>query len=116
MTPIVDANPDFEEEMAAARLFAGIWKTEFTYHTVDFDEILSGGVGRDAGIPPIDNPNFVSVSEADEWLDPLEPVIALEIGGQARAYPIQILIWLSNNHRLHLTHHHRRRDQNPATR
>ncbi|MDA1036079.1 MAG: DUF3179 domain-containing protein, partial [Chloroflexi bacterium] len=25
--------------------------------------------------------------------DPLEPVIALEIGGQARAYPIQILIW-----------------------
>lgn len=79
--------------MREAGLFAGIWETEFTYHTVDFNEILSGGVGRDAGIPPIDNPNFISVAEADQWLDPLEPVIALEIGGQARAYPIQILTW-----------------------
>ena len=61
-------------------------------HSVSYDEILSGGPPKD-GIPAIDAPEFVSVEEADEWLEPQEPVILVEIGGLAKAYPIQILMW-----------------------
>jgi hypothetical protein len=59
---------------------------------VDVAEIISGGPPPD-GIPPIDDPEFASVEAADEWLDDAEAVIVLEIGGEARAYPVQILIW-----------------------
>jgi len=67
------------------------WKTDFAKHSVPFDEIRSGGPGKD-GIPAIDAPQFVSVDDAG-FLEDREPVIALEVDGDVRAYPIQILIW-----------------------
>jgi len=66
--------------------------TDFIRHTVDYAEILSGGPRKD-GIPAIDQPRFVSVEEANGWLQPQEPVILLQIGEEARAYPLQILVW-----------------------
>ena len=48
-------------------------------------------VARDA-IPALDEPRFVSVSEVD-WLAAREPVIAISIKGDVRAYPLQILTW-----------------------
>ena len=42
------------------------------------------------GIPSIDQPRFIPPEEAT-WLSGREPVVALEIGGEARAYPIQIM-------------------------
>ncbi len=68
------------------------FKTDFSQHSVSYREILSGGPPKD-GIPAIDNPRFVSVSDADEWLEDVEPVIFFQIGGDARAYPIQIFMW-----------------------
>ncbi len=68
------------------------WNTDWTRHTIAYDEILSGGPPRD-GIPSIDNPTFVELDAATSWLADNEPVIALEINGEARAYPIQILTW-----------------------
>ncbi len=59
---------------------------------VDPARIISGGPPPD-GIPPINEPKFVSVADAGEWLAPEEPVIALRIGEDARAYPVQVLIW-----------------------
>ncbi len=67
-------------------------KTDFSKHSIPYSEIQSGGPPRD-GIPAIDNPRFVGVAEADAWLQPQEPVVLLELGGEARAYPLQILIW-----------------------
>jgi hypothetical protein len=67
------------------------WKTDFSKHTVPLSEIQSGGVPRD-GIPPIDQPQFQPAGEVD-WLEDVEPVIALELEGEARAYPLQILMW-----------------------
>jgi hypothetical protein len=71
---------------------SSVWNlTDFcTYEEGVFDEILSGGVGRD-GIPPIDNPQFESIEDASEWLSDQSPVIAVEIEGLARAYPLAIL-------------------------
>ena len=68
------------------------WSTDFSRHTVDYSEILSGGPPRD-GIPPIDNPEFTSVAPPPEYMNAAEPVIALEINGDARAYPLAVLIW-----------------------
>ncbi|MCP4167833.1 MAG: DUF3179 domain-containing protein [Chloroflexi bacterium] len=68
------------------------WDTDWNRHTIAYDEILSGGPPRD-GIPSIDNPTFVELDAATSWLAENEPVIALEINGEARAYPIQILTW-----------------------
>ncbi len=68
------------------------WKTDFCQHSVPYEEIRSGGPPRD-GIPPIDQPKFVSNAEASQWIKDVEPVIALEVDGEARAYPLQILIW-----------------------
>ena len=68
------------------------FKTDFSKHSVPYSEIFTGGPPKD-GIPAIDQPKFVSVAEADQWLNPVEPVILFQIGDEVRAYPLQILIW-----------------------
>ncbi len=55
-------------------------------------KILSGGPPKD-GIPSIDNPRFVSVEEANEWLGDNELVMAIRHKGITRVYPFQILVW-----------------------
>ncbi len=57
---------------------------------IDTDEIVQ--VFAPDSIPAIDDPSFVDPDEAD-FLVPLEPVLAIEIEGDARAYPLQILTW-----------------------
>ncbi len=68
------------------------FRTDFSKHSVPYSEILSGGPPKD-GIPSIDAPNFQSTREADEWLEDREPVVFVQVGEDAHAYPIQILIW-----------------------
>ena len=72
--------------------FGDDWRTDFSKIVIPLDEIVSGGPPKD-GIPAIDDPRFVSVRDADHWLDDREPVVVLDIGGEARAYPLQILMW-----------------------
>lgn len=70
----------------------GQWPgTDFTRCTVTLDEIRSGGPGKD-GIPAIDDPRVLTVPDV-LGLDPDEPVISLSINGEARAWPLRILIW-----------------------
>ena len=89
---VVEPDPDYEDKLRSARLSTRGWETDFSRHTVPFNEIFSGGPGRD-GIPPLDDPKFVTPDQADEWLGDLEPVIAFELNGEAKAYPLQILTW-----------------------
>lgn len=65
------------------------WATDFTQTTVDLGEIMDGGPRRD-GIPPIDNPSFVPVSEV-EHLNPLDPVMSFTHNGETRAYPLRVM-------------------------
>jgi hypothetical protein len=83
MTPTLDAPPPGTRYS---------FTTDFSKHNVPYDEIISGGPPKD-GIPAIDDPKFVSVEEADGWIGNREPVIFLEMNGDARAYPLQILTW-----------------------
>lgn len=68
------------------------FSTDFSRHTVSYDQVFSGGPPKD-GIPAIDAPQFVSIAEADEWLGAQEPVVLVQAGDDARAYPLQILTW-----------------------
>ena len=56
---------------------------------VDVDSIVSGGPPPD-GIRPIDEPAIVTADEVDFLCDQ-EAVIALELDGEARAYPVRIM-------------------------
>jgi uncharacterized protein DUF3179 len=68
------------------------WATDFSKATVDLTEIVSGGPPKD-GIPAIDEPRFVSVPEANRFLDGDEPVAVVRRNGETKAYPLQILIF-----------------------
>ena len=68
------------------------WKTDFSKHTVPFEEFASGGPPKD-GIRSVDRPSFITIREADGWLSDREPVALLNLGGKAKAYPLSILIW-----------------------
>ncbi len=59
---------------------------------VPVDQIVSGGPPRD-GIPSIDNPKFISVQDANRFLQDSDLVIGLDINDDVRAYPLQILVW-----------------------
>ncbi len=88
-----DSTAEPEPTVDPVQRFGSAWSsTDFSKSSIDFSELLSGGPSKD-GIPAIDNPQFVSVAEGDDFLAGREPVIALELNGDARAYPIQILIW-----------------------
>ncbi|MEL6299853.1 MAG: DUF3179 domain-containing protein [Pseudomonadota bacterium] len=80
----VKANPDTWKRQGWA-------KTNFDKANVAFSEILSGGPPKD-GIPSIDKPVFAPVPKVNNIAD-TEPVIGLGIGGDARAYPLQVLMW-----------------------
>jgi hypothetical protein len=67
------------------------WSTDFGRHSVPLAQFEAGGPGKD-GIPPLDRPRFLPLSRVS-FLRPREPVIELAVRGQARAYPLQILVW-----------------------
>ena len=70
---------------------ADVMITDGVRHTIPLEEIRSGGPPKD-GIPSIDNPVFAGVEDASFVADS-DIVIGLEIDGQARAYPLSILVW-----------------------
>ena len=57
---------------------------------IDLDEIR-GVVPPDA-IPALEDPAFEPAAGV-EWLAGVEPVLALEVNGDARAYPLRIMTW-----------------------
>ena len=88
--PMVEPDPDFLTALSSARFSTRGWKTDFSLHSVPYDEIIGGGPPRD-GIAPIDEPRFGDVSLGNEWLNDEEPVIFFEHNGDARAYPLRIM-------------------------
>ena len=88
----VALQPALLEEEPPPRGAARQFRTDFSRHTVPYGDVLSGGPPKD-GIPAIDNPRFVTVEAADAWLGPQEPVVLVEVGEVAKAYPLQVLTW-----------------------
>ena len=92
---IVQTVPDAQAEEARTkyqRLLVAQWDTDFTRTTISYDEIMTGGPPKD-GIPSIDDPQFETIADADIWLDDLEPVQVVDLNGDVRAYPVQVMVW-----------------------
>lgn len=86
------ANLAQEETCSPNNLNTRNWSTDFCNSNVDFAEILVGNPVKN-GIPSLLDPQLESVDDAAAWLSDRSPVIALEIDGEARAYPQAILMW-----------------------
>jgi hypothetical protein len=63
-----------------------------TKFIVDPDKIVGGGPPKD-GIPSIDNPKYVPLQEADQWIEDNELVLGITYKGVKRVYPLQIMVW-----------------------
>ena len=85
-SPVPAPTPAPEEEYEIQTLPDG---TKYIVHPA---KILSGGPPKD-GIPSIDNPKFVPLKEADQWIEDNELVITIDYKGVKRVYPLQILVW-----------------------
>ena len=83
LQPIAHARSDLQRDWP---------RTDFSNALIDLDAVRSGGPPKD-GIPAIDEPRFEQFETAERWLGDREPVIALSAGDEARAYPLQIMIW-----------------------
>ena len=96
----------FLDQAVSARA-GGEFSTDFSRSTISFADVLSGGPPKD-GIPAIDNPQFVSVERARDWVRGREPVLVIEAALAARRdgaddalsdeaaahiYPLQVLTW-----------------------
>jgi hypothetical protein len=85
-------------QQVAPRAWLAEWpKTDFEKSSISYSEIRSGGPPKD-GIPAIDEPRFETLDDGRalgwaERLSPNEAVVALDLNGDARAYPLRILIW-----------------------
>ncbi len=99
--PTADLLPSITTTTTVQKSFAGEkpppgveqeFSTDFSIHSISYEEVLSGGPPKD-GIPSIDHPEFSDIQSADAWLKPVEPVIQVVINQEAKAYPLQILIW-----------------------
>ncbi len=58
---------------------------------IELAALRSGGPPPD-GIPPIDDPQYEPTSDV-KYLADDEPVLALDVDGDVRAFPVQIMIW-----------------------
>ena len=76
----------------SAQLNQGNWKTDLSKKSINLSELRSGGPPKD-GIRAIDRPEFIAIDEAAKWVGAREPVLLVTLGGEARAYPLQILLW-----------------------
>lgn len=66
------------------------FETDTSKTSIDLSQVLSGGPGKD-GIPAISDPEFVPIGEAE--VDPSVLGILIEIDGEKRYYPFNILVW-----------------------
>ncbi len=79
------------DERIATLKRSGWAQTDFSKRSIDLKEFRGGGPSKD-GIPSIDKPVFKPAGEIKN-IKLREPVVGLEINGDARAYPLQILMW-----------------------
>ena len=76
---------------ARPALFGFDWLTNFGIRIVRFDE-FNPRLLRDE-IVPLTNPQYITLTEAQTIYVDGSPMIFLEVNGDARAYPLEILLW-----------------------
>jgi hypothetical protein len=67
------------------------WKTDLSNHSIELNEIKA--LMKRDGIPPIDNPKYITAADATLQYFVHEPVIVIENNGVAKAIPLNILTY-----------------------
>ena len=89
--PLLDTELSANEQSLSEQLRRSSWNTDFTRRVMPLTDFLSGSVGRDQGIRPVDSPEFVDQDEAPSYLQDDDPVVVFRSGEVARAYPLAVL-------------------------
>ena len=91
--PVVVVPYEDDAERSIAEILKNYWgwETNFGERTIQLTE-LTTLLARDL-IIPVDTPTFLPVSNAPDYLQPREPVVSVVIDGDARAYPLAMLMW-----------------------
>ena len=90
---VADSLGQDDEDSALLKQFSpGDLKTNWTKHSIPLDSIHDGGPPKN-GIPAIDYPVFVSVKEASQFLAEPDFGILLDVNGEQRFYPFNIMEW-----------------------
>jgi hypothetical protein len=86
---IIEENPEVPARLAS---LLG-WTTDWGRRTIDLSELILGIFAPDPRdiIQPLDNPHYETATEASTWLDVREPGVLLEVGEDARFFPLRIL-------------------------
>ncbi|MEN8041494.1 MAG: DUF3179 domain-containing protein [Actinomycetota bacterium] len=90
--PTAQATPAVGELPDGPSALDDMFDDAFPDPLIDPGQVISGGPPPD-GIPPIDDPVFLDVADNLDLLPANEPVVAVEINGDARAYPIRAMVW-----------------------
>jgi hypothetical protein len=69
-----------------------IIETDGVLHSIPLEDIVVGNPQKD-GIPAIDDPAYEGVYSADQYLDDNGYGLMVEVNGETRFYPYQILVW-----------------------
>ena len=77
--------------LGAAAIPPDSWRTDFTRVTADLSRASVVADGR-GPIPVVTAPRYETVEQAGAWLSGNEPVLAAFAGGEARAYPLRLLL------------------------
>ncbi len=91
LPPTATSTPTVAEELGIFNFSTRDWKTDFYKSTINLEEIFRGQI-KD-GIPAISEPKFESQEDAALWIGDVVPVLAVEVNGEAKAYPLGMLIW-----------------------
>ncbi|MEM8925356.1 MAG: DUF3179 domain-containing protein [Actinomycetota bacterium] len=83
---------DYDAPVEASALRGDRRHPSFPPPVIDPATILSGGQPPD-GIFPIDEPTYAPADQLDYEIADTEAVIAVEVDGDARAFPVQLMIW-----------------------
>ncbi|MDE2836036.1 MAG: DUF3179 domain-containing protein [Chloroflexota bacterium] len=92
-TAVHDLTPEETARvLEAAAIPSDAWSTDFSRVASDLSDAVVVSDGR-SGIPVITQPRYETINQADGWLIGREPVLAAFAGGEARAYPLRLLLW-----------------------
>ncbi len=89
-TETADGVPIIRDDMRPTHYGVG-WSTDWGIRIVDLNEIGQGAV-RDA-IPALSGPLYVPLAEATTYYDDGTPVVQVNVNGDVRGYPLEILTW-----------------------
>lgn len=82
-------DPEGSSSDAQAFMERGL-RTETSSRTVELDEFVGGGPGKD-DIPALTDPDFIELAESS-IPDDVRGVL-VEIGGEKRFYPYNVMVW-----------------------